>query len=363
MKVLALNSSPRAGRNSKTGIMLKSLTDGMAAAGAGVESVDLRDKKIKNCAGCFNCWTRTPGVCIHQDDMTRELFPRWLAADVVIYASPLYHFTVNASMKCFIERTLPVLEPFFEQQDGRTYHPLRHQHPKVVLLSVAGFPDDTVFDQLSSWVNFIYGGDHPNGGVLIAEVYRPMAEALTIPFFKDQAARILNATYRAGQEIVEGMRITEETMALVRQPMLENPADFLEVTNTMWQTCIDDGISPKEFGDGDRVPRPDSIPSYVAQMKLAFNSQAAENLEARVQFNFSGETAGGCFLDISRGAIQAQEGKTSNPNLTVNTPFEVWMDILSGKADGQQLFIDQKYTVEGDLELLMQMDQLFGVHN
>ena len=360
MKVLALNSSPRAGSNSKTGLMLKFLTDGMIAAGADVESLDLRDQKIKNCAGCFNCWTRTPGVCIHQDDMTLELFPRWLTADVVVYASPLYHFTVNAVMKGFIERTLPILEPFFRQHNGCTYHPLRHKHPKVVLLSVAGLPDDAVFDQLSSWANFIYGGYHPNEDVLIAEVYRTMAEALTIPYFKDQAADILNATYKAGQEIVDGMSITKETMALVRQPILENPVDFLEMGNAMWQTCIADGISPKELADSGQVPRPDSIPSYIALMKLGFNPQAAKDLKARIQFNFSGETAGMCFLDISGGSIQSHPGKTREPNLTVNAPFEVWMDLITGKADGQQLFVDQQYTVEGDLALLMQLDQIFS---
>jgi hypothetical protein len=35
------------------------------------------------------------------------------------------------------------------------------------------------------------------------------------------------------------------------------------------------------------------------------------------------------------------------------------MDILTGKADGQQMFLDQKYTVEGDPALLMQMEQFF----
>ena len=60
---------------------------------------------------------------------------------MVVYASPLYHFTVNAEMKTFIERTLPVLEPFFLQHNGRTHHPLRDKHPKIVVLSVAGLPD------------------------------------------------------------------------------------------------------------------------------------------------------------------------------------------------------------------------------
>jgi len=159
MKVMALNSSPRGDGQSKTAIMLNSLVDGMREAGAEVEVVSLSKKTIKPCAGCFSCWTKTPGTCIHKDDMTKELFPQWLESDLVVYASPLYHYTVNSVMKGFIERTLPVLEPFFIPKGDRTVHPLRHQAPKVVLLSVAGFPEESVFDQLSSWANFIFGGN------------------------------------------------------------------------------------------------------------------------------------------------------------------------------------------------------------
>jgi multimeric flavodoxin WrbA/putative sterol carrier protein len=360
MKVMALNSSPRGGGQSKTEIMLKSLVEGLVEAGAVVEVVDLRKKKVNHCAGCFSCWTKTPGTCIHQDDMTQELFPKWLESDLVIYASPLYHFTVNAEMKSFIERTLPILEPFFMQQDGRTYHPLRQKHPKVVVLSVAGFPDEAVFDQLSSWVNFIYGGYHPDGKALVAEIYRPMAEALTIPYFKEVAAGILDATRQAGREIGATMNISEETMALVRQPMIENPGDFLEFGNLMWQTCIAEGITPREFGKRGVMPRPDSINSYIEMMKLGFNTVSANGLEAKIQFNFSGENQGSCFIAIKDGSITGQPGNAIQPNLTVNTPFDVWMDIITGKADGQQMFLEQKYTVEGDLELLMQLGQLFG---
>ena len=48
MKILALNSSPRANGESKTEIMLNSLVEGMREAGAEVEVVDLRKKKIKS---------------------------------------------------------------------------------------------------------------------------------------------------------------------------------------------------------------------------------------------------------------------------------------------------------------------------
>ena len=107
MRVMAINSSPRVGGESKTEAMLDSLVEGMREAGAEVGVFNLKDKKIRPCAGCFTCWTKTPGVCIHQDDMTNELYPEWLKADLVVYASPLYHYTVNSTMKAFIERTLP----------------------------------------------------------------------------------------------------------------------------------------------------------------------------------------------------------------------------------------------------------------
>ncbi len=360
MKILALNSSPRGDGESKTELMLNSLVEGMRAAGAEVEVVDLRNKTIKNCAGCFSCWTKRPGTCIQKDDMTRELFPKWLASDLVVYASPLYHFSVNAAMKAFIERTLPVLEPFFLRHNGQTYHPLRAKTPKIVILSVAGFPEDSAFDPLSHWVNFIFGGNHPDEHPLVAEIYRPMAEALTIPYYKEKAAGILDATRQAGREIATSMTVSKETMARVKQPMVEDPATFLQLGNLMWRTCIAEGVTPREFGQKGLIPRPDSIDSYIGLMKLGFNPNGADGLHAKIQFNFTGDNQGACFLEIVAGTLNAQPGTVDRPDLTVNSPFDIWMDILTGKAEGQQMFLDQKYTVEGDLALLMQMEQLFG---
>ena len=36
------------------------------------------------------------------------------------------------------------------------------------------------------------------------------------------------------------------------------------------------------------------------------------------------------------------EGAAEKPGLTVESLFEVWMDITTGKADGQQMFMQQK---------------------
>ena len=111
--------------------------------------------------------------------------------------------------------------------------------------------------------------------------------------------------------------------------MIENPGDFLEFGNLMWQTCIAEGITPREFGKLGVMPRPDSINSYIEMMKLGFNAGSANGLEANIQFNFSGENQGSCFLTIKDGSITGQPGNAIQPSLTVNTPFEVWMDIIN----------------------------------
>ena len=63
---------------------------------------------------------------------------------------------------------------------------------------------------------------------------------------------------------------------------------------------------------------------------------------------------------MKKGTVIAEEGVLKEAALIIDTPFDIWMDILTGKADGQAMFAEEKYTVEGDLELLMKMGDLFG---
>ena len=65
-------------------------------------------------------------------------------------------------------------------------------------------------------------------------------------------------------------------------------------------------------------------------------------------------------IERSEKPVNAHEGFSPEPDLTIDTSFDTWMDIMTGKADGQQMFMEQKYTVEGDIELLMKMRDLFA---
>lgn len=350
MKILALNSSPRTGGQSKTELMLKHLVEGMQEAGAEVEVVNLREKKIEKCIGCYTCWTKTPGKCLHKDDMTKELFPKWLNSDLAVYATPLYNYTLNAEMKAFMERTLPFLEPFFEQRDNRSVHPVRHTPPDAVVLSVAGFIEMPVFEQLSNYVQFLFG--RHNG--LLAEIYRPAAESLSRDENKKEA--VLAATIRAGRELVKSRQVSAETLNQIQQPIIDFET-FALIGNTFWKTCIAEGVTPKEFRAKNMVPRPDSIESFMVIFPDGLNTKPVGTGKTILQFNFSGEVTGSCYFTIEKENVSAGQGSKNTSDITIETPFELWMDIMTRKADGHQMFMEQKYTVTGDLELMIQLFQ------
>ncbi|MFC1884903.1 NAD(P)H-dependent oxidoreductase [Thermodesulfobacteriota bacterium] len=351
MKILAINSSPRSGGQSKTELMLDHLIEGMREAGAEVEKVNLREKKIKNCVGCFTCWTKTPGQCIQKDDMTLEIFPKLQESDLVVNATPLYYHFMNAAMSKFRERTLPLIQPFFEQDDdGKTFHPLRNRVPGAVWLSVCGFPDESEFDALSDYLNRTLHKD----AKIVAEIYRPSAEALTDLIIEKKANDVLDATKQAGRELVESMKISPETMERITQPLVDKEL-FTKMGNMFWKTCIDEGVTPKKFKEDDMVPRPDSLENFMLLFPFGLNRDAAGDGKVVLQFNFSGEVEDSCHFIIEKDNIDAKEGISENPELTIDTPFELWMDIITQKADGQKLFMEQKYKVNGDILLMMKL--------
>lgn len=219
MNILALNSSPRDNDTSKTELVLQKFLEGARRAGAAAETLYLRNYKIKHCLGCFSCWLQSPGRCVQKDDMSEVLFDRYLAADLVVLASPIYHATLNARMKLFVERTLPMMDPLKVMPDAASVPHRYANMPKVVTLSVCGFSDPAMFEAMSLTWRMCLGND------LIAEIYRTSSEFLSVPEFQPQAQAILDAVAQAGEEVVRQGQVAPATMAALTQELA--PADVL----------------------------------------------------------------------------------------------------------------------------------------
>jgi multimeric flavodoxin WrbA len=99
MLVLGVSGSPRRGGNSET--LLDEALLGAREAGAQTEKVVLSASRISPCMGCGAC--EKTGHCIQSDDM-QEVNKKIVAADVLIFASPIYFYAVSAWTKIAIDR-------------------------------------------------------------------------------------------------------------------------------------------------------------------------------------------------------------------------------------------------------------------
>jgi multimeric flavodoxin WrbA len=102
MKVLAISASPRKGGNSD--ILCDQFLKGAAESGNEIEKINLGDKNISPCVSCYVC--QETKKCVKKDDM-EEILEKLLEADVIVLATPVYFYSMNAQMKMMIDRTLP----------------------------------------------------------------------------------------------------------------------------------------------------------------------------------------------------------------------------------------------------------------
>ena len=101
-KVLILSGSPRKGGNSD--ILCDEFLRGAREAGHQVEKVRPTEKKIAPCLGCYYCASHG-GECVRRDDMA-DLLQQMIDADVIVLASPVYFYSINAQLKAVIDRTV-----------------------------------------------------------------------------------------------------------------------------------------------------------------------------------------------------------------------------------------------------------------
>ena len=98
-KVLIISASPRKGGNSD--LLCDQFLLGAQEAGHTVEKVFLRNHKINYCLGCGVC--NNTHVCVQKDDM-KDLLGKMVDADVIVLATPVYFYTMDAQLKTFIDR-------------------------------------------------------------------------------------------------------------------------------------------------------------------------------------------------------------------------------------------------------------------
>ena len=100
MRILVLNGSPK--KKSDTFRLTDAFLKGLNRGGEHeVHIVNVIDKKIAPCHGCFSCWQREDGHCVIPDDQN-AILDVYRDADLIIWSFPLYCYGMPQMCKtCF----------------------------------------------------------------------------------------------------------------------------------------------------------------------------------------------------------------------------------------------------------------------
>lgn len=108
-----------------------------------ITKVYLGEMKLKGCRGCGACQRHKKG-CVMRDEM-QDIYPLFDKCDIVVFASPLYFWTITSCIKAFIERLYAI-----SRED---------QYPTkgTILLMTAGDDNKDTFRQPLQYYRIISG--------------------------------------------------------------------------------------------------------------------------------------------------------------------------------------------------------------
>ena len=112
--VLILSGSPR--KNGNSDLLCDEFMKGAIEAGHQVEKIRVAEKNIGYCRACYGC--KDTGVCVIKDDMA-EVLQKMIDCDVLVLASPVYFYSIDAQLKAVIDRSVA---RWLEVKDKELYY-------------------------------------------------------------------------------------------------------------------------------------------------------------------------------------------------------------------------------------------------
>lgn len=148
MKIVAINASHRGDRG-RTHFFVDELLQGATEAGAQCEEITLARLRINRCVSCYRCQKGEPRlVCVYNDkDDVATVFDKVSAADIVIFATPIYMMNMSGLLKVLLDRLYSTMDV----SDAKLSSGLIHHHinpavsskPFVVLIVCTNVENET----------------------------------------------------------------------------------------------------------------------------------------------------------------------------------------------------------------------------
>ena len=141
MKILVLNGSPKREKSDTMHITRVFLEGMQEAAPQVIRTIDVIDRHIEYCTGCFAC-KMNGGTCMHQDDM-QDILHTILESDLLLFSFPLYCYGMPAPLKTLLDRTMPLSSMAMQKVGDRYAHVGQADFSRLRYLMICGcgFPN------------------------------------------------------------------------------------------------------------------------------------------------------------------------------------------------------------------------------
>ncbi len=96
-------------------------------------------------------------------------------------------------------------------------------------------------------------------------------------------------------------------------------------------------------------------------MPARFKPERAQGVNAVIQYDITGEGGGSYHVEIADGKCTLREGPAVAPKLTLTMAAQDWLDMVTGKLNGQMAFMSGKLKHKGDMGLLMKLASMFAI--
>lgn len=120
------------------------------------DNTKIFSKEISNihpCMGCFNCWVKTPGKCIIEDDYTE--MPKYiLENNQFVIISNIKYGCYSPYIKNVLDRSIGFLLPFFRIVEGNIHHSMRYDNiPEMIFIA---YGDDITSEEKETFKDLIH---------------------------------------------------------------------------------------------------------------------------------------------------------------------------------------------------------------
>lgn len=214
MKILVFNGSPKKEKSDTMHITRAFLAGMNEAAPQEIHTIDVADKHIEFCRGCFAC-KYNGGRCVIDDDM-REILEQMLTSDLLLFSYPLYCYGMPAMLKNLIDRTLPLSSMAMAEVNGRYVHVGQrdYSHLKYLMICGCGFPNSKKnFEPAVRQFELLFPNHHTILTVPESPMFNaPEAAAVTAPR--------LELVKQAGRQYAQTGEIGAALLAEIGAPMI-----------------------------------------------------------------------------------------------------------------------------------------------